>query len=133
VRSASTSSHIRSLAVIPLQNLSNDVSQEYFADGMTDELITALGTINGLRVISRTSAMVYKGVRRPLPQIARELGVDAVVEGTVLRFGDRVRITAQLIRATTDEHLWAHNYEGELGNSLELQDKVARAIADAFG
>jgi TolB-like protein/DNA-binding winged helix-turn-helix (wHTH) protein/Flp pilus assembly protein TadD len=130
VRTASTSSHIRSLAVLPLQNLSSDLSQEYFADGMTDELITALGTIKGLRVISRTSVMVYKGVRRPLPQIARELGVDAVVEGTVVRSGDEVRITAQLIRATTDEHVWADKYQGDLRSTLELQDKVARAIAD---
>ena len=130
LQTPSTSSHIRSLAVLPLQNLSSDAAQEYFADGMTDELITALGTINGLRVISRTSVMVYKGVRRPLPQIARELGVDAVVEGSVLRSGDAVRITTQLIRARTDEHLWAHEYQGDVRNTLELQDKVARAIAD---
>jgi tetratricopeptide (TPR) repeat protein len=97
---------------------------------MTDELITALGTINGLRVISRTSVMVYKGVRRPLPQIARELKVDAVVEGTVLRSGDQVRITAQLIRAASDQHLWAQSYEGDVRNTLQLQDKVARDIAD---
>jgi TolB-like protein/DNA-binding winged helix-turn-helix (wHTH) protein/Flp pilus assembly protein TadD len=129
-RTGDTSSHIRSLAVLPLQNLSTDRSQEYFADGMTDELITALGTINGLRVISRTSVMLYKGVRRPLPQIARELGVDAVVEGTVLQSGEQVRITAQLIRASTDEHLWAQSYQGDLKDTLKLQDKVAYAIAD---
>ncbi|MGA8025524.1 MAG: winged helix-turn-helix domain-containing protein, partial [Bryobacteraceae bacterium] len=127
---AHPSSDIRSLAVLPLESLSSDVSQEYFADGMTDELITALGTINGLRVISRTSVMMYKGVRRPLPQIARELNVDAVVEGTVLRSGEQVRITAQLIRANTDEHLWAQSYQGDLRNTLQVQDNVARAIAD---
>ena len=124
------SPNIRSLAVLPLENLSSDVSEEYFADGMTDELITALGRINGLLVISRTSVMLYKRVRRPLPQIARELKVDAVVEGTVLRSGEQVRITAQLIRATTDEHLWAQSYQGDLRDTLQLQDKVARAIAD---
>src|SRR5689334_10583263 len=96
---------IRSLAVLPLENLSSDVSQEYFADGMTDELITALGTINGLRVISRSSVMLYKHAVKPLPEIARELKVDAVVEGTVLRSGQQVRITAQLIRAAVDEHI----------------------------
>ncbi len=126
----SPSPDIQSLAVLPLENLSSDVSQEYFADGMTDELITALGAINGLRVISRSSVMLYKRVRRPLPQIARELKVDAVVEGTVLRSGDQVRITAQLIRATTDEHLWAESYEGDLRDTLQLQDNVARAIAN---
>jgi TolB-like protein/DNA-binding winged helix-turn-helix (wHTH) protein/Flp pilus assembly protein TadD len=127
---ANRPSDIRSLAVLPLENLSSDVSQEYFADGMTDELITALGTTNGLRVISRTSVMLYKHARKPLPQIARELKVDAVVEGTVLRSGDHVRITAQLIRATADEHLWSQSYEGDLRDTLELQDHVARAIAD---
>src|ERR1700730_8490562 len=96
---------IRSLAVLPLENLSGDASQGYLADGMTDELITDLSQISALRVISRTSVMVYKGARKPLPQIARELNVDAVVEGTVLRSGDQVRITAQLIEASTDKHL----------------------------
>lgn len=127
---AHRSSDIQSLAVLPLENLSSDVSQEYFADGMTDELITALGTTNGLRVISRSSVMVYKHVRKPLPQIAHELNVDAIVEGTVLRSGEQVRITAQLIRATADEHLWSQSYQGDLRDTLELQDKVARAIAD---
>src|ERR1700686_1148977 len=121
---------IQSLAVLPLENLSHDPSQDYFADGMTDELITELGQISGLRVISRTSAMTYKGARKALPQIARELNVDAVVEGTVLRSGNRVRITAQLIRASADKHLWAQSYEGELSDILALQKKVARAIAD---
>jgi len=121
---------IRSLAVLPLENLSADASQNYFADGMTDELITDLAQISALRVISRTSVMVYKGARKPLPQIARELNVDAVVEGTVLRSGDQVRITAQLIEASTDKHLWSQSYEGELRDTLALQNKVARAIAD---
>jgi TolB-like protein/DNA-binding winged helix-turn-helix (wHTH) protein/Flp pilus assembly protein TadD len=121
---------IRSLAVLPLESLSSDASQDYFADGMTDELISDLGQIGALRVISRTSVMAYKHTRKPLPQIARELNVDAVVEGTVLRSGDQVRITAQLIQASADKHLWSQSYEGELRDTLALQDKVARAIAD---
>ena len=121
---------IRSVAVLPLESLSTDPSQDYFADGMTDELISALGQISALRVISRTSAMTYKHARKPLPQIARELNVDAVVEGTVLRSGDRVRITAQLIEASSDKHLWSQSYEGELRDALALQNKVAGAIAD---
>ena len=121
---------VRSLAVLPLESLSNDASQEYFADGMTDELISDLGQISALRVISRTSVMVYKHAHKPLPQIARELNVDAVVEGTVLRSGDRVRITAQLIEASADKHLWSQSYEGELRDTLALQNQVARAIAD---
>jgi TolB-like protein/DNA-binding winged helix-turn-helix (wHTH) protein/Tfp pilus assembly protein PilF len=120
---------IRSLAVLPLENLSGDPSQEYFSDGMTDELITELGQISGLRVISRTSVMTYKGARRPLPQIARELNVEVVVEGTVLRSGNLVRITAQLISAADDKHLWAKSYEGDLGDALALQEQVARSIA----
>src|ERR1700677_2883379 len=124
------SAGIRSLAVLPLENLSGDASQNYFADGMTDELITDLAQISALRVISRTSVMVYKGARKPLPQIARELNVDAVVEGTVLRSGDRVRITAQLIEASTDKHLWSRSYGGELRDTLALQNRVASAIAD---
>jgi TolB-like protein/Flp pilus assembly protein TadD len=125
---ASSSSQIRSLAVLPLENLSSD-SQDYFADGMTDELITDLAQISALRVISRTSVMSYKGVRKPLPQIARELNVDAVVEGTVLRSDKQVRITAQLIRAPADKHIWAESYEGDVRDTLALQKKVARAIA----
>jgi len=121
---------IRSLAVLPLENLSGDASQSYFADGMTDELITDLAQISALRVISRTSVMAYKGARKPLPQIARELNVDAVVEGTVLRSGDQVRITAQLIEASTDKHLWSQSYEGEVRDTLALQSRVASAIAD---
>jgi TolB-like protein/DNA-binding winged helix-turn-helix (wHTH) protein len=121
---------IRSLAVLPLEDLSSDPSQEYFSDGMTDELIAELGQVGKLRVISRTSAMTYKGVRRPLPEIARELNVDAVVEGTVLRLGNQVRITAQLIRASSDEHLWAQSYEVELRDILTVQKEVARSIAE---
>src|SRR6202453_5191453 len=121
---------IRSLAVVPLDNLSGEASQNYFADGMTDELITDLAQISALRVISRTSVMVYKGARKPLPQIARELNVDAVVEGTVLRSGDRVRITAQLIEASTDKHVWSQSYEGELRDTLAVQNRMASAIAD---
>jgi TolB-like protein/DNA-binding winged helix-turn-helix (wHTH) protein/Flp pilus assembly protein TadD len=121
---------IHSLAVLPLESLSSDASQDYFADGMTDELISDLGQISALRVISRTSVMAYKHARKPVPQIARELNVDAVVEGTVLRSGDQVRITAQLIEASADKHLWSQSYEGELRDTLALQNKVARAIAD---
>jgi TolB-like protein/DNA-binding winged helix-turn-helix (wHTH) protein/Flp pilus assembly protein TadD len=121
---------IHSLVVLPLDNLSGEASQDYFADGMTDELITDLAQISALRVISRTSAMVYKGARKPLPQIARELNVDAVVEGTVLRSGDQVRITAQLIQASDDKHLWAESYEGNVRDTLALQNKVAAAIAE---
>jgi TolB-like protein/DNA-binding winged helix-turn-helix (wHTH) protein/Flp pilus assembly protein TadD len=128
--SRSSSPIIRSLAVLPLESLSSDASQDYFTDGMTDQLISDLGQINGLRVISRTSVMTYKHARKPLPQIARELNVDAVVEGTVLRSGNRVRITAQLIEASSDKHIWSQSYEGELPDALALQSKVAKAIAD---
>src|SRR5437870_4416663 len=124
-----SSSSVRSLAVLPLENLSSN-SEDYFADGMTDELITDLAQISALRVISRTSVMVYKGARRPLPEIARELNVDAVVEGTVLRSGEQVRITAQLIQTPADKHLWAESYEGDLHDTLALQKKVASAIAE---
>src|SRR6185295_3445928 len=107
---------IESIAVLPLENLSRDPDQEFFADGMTEALITNLAQIQALRVASRTSAMQYKGARKPLPQIARELRVDAVVEGTVARFGNRVRITAQLIEAASDRHLWAQSYERDLSD-----------------
>ena len=113
---------IRSLAVLPLENLSHDPSQDYFADGMTDELITELGQISELRVISRTSVMTYKGARKSLPQIARELNVETVVEGTVLRSGDQVRITAQLVQAPADKQLWAQSYEGDVRQTLALQN-----------
>ncbi len=121
---------IRSLAVLPLENLSGDASQDYFADGMTDALITDLAQISALRVISRTSVMTYKRVRKPLAEIARELNVEAVVEGTVSHSGERVRVTAQLIQVPDEKHLWAESYEGDLQDTLALQNHVARAIAD---
>jgi len=124
------SSQIRSLAVLPLENLSGDSSQDYFAEGMTDELITRLGQISALRVISRASVMTYRGARKPLAEIARELNVEAVVEGSVLRSGDRVRITAQLIEVPADRDMWGQSYEGDLGDTLTLQNRVARAIAE---
>jgi len=120
---------IRSLAVLPLEILSGNREEEYFADGMTDALITTLAQISALRVISRTSVMRYKGARKPLPEIARELKVDAVVEGTVVRSGNRVRIAGQLIDARTDTHLWAKNYESDLRDILAVQSDVAQAIA----
>ncbi len=125
--------NIQSLAVLPLENLSGDPSQDYFADGMTDELITNLGQIGSLRVISRTSVMQYRGVHKPLPQIARELNVDTIVEGTVVRSGGQVRITAQLIQASADKHLWAQSYERDLKDVLGLQREIANAIAKHVG
>src|SRR2546427_3733566 len=121
---------IESLAVLPLEELSGSPGQDYFADGMTDELITDLAQIKALRVISRTSVMVYKGAHKSLPDIARELNVDAVVEGTVLHSGNRVRITAQLIYAATDRHLWAESYERDVRDILGLQREVAKDIVD---
>jgi TolB-like protein/Flp pilus assembly protein TadD len=121
---------IRAIAVLPLSNLSADPSQDYFADGMTEELITELAKISRLPVISRTSAMHFKGTRKTLPEIARELGVDVVVEGAVARVRNQVRISAQLIDARTDLHLWAQSYEGDLSDVLRLQERVALAIAD---
>ena len=123
------STPIRSLAVLPLDNLSGDVSQEYFAEGMTDELITELARIPNLRVVSRTSVMAGKGSRRSLPDIARRLDVDAIVEGSTVRSGDRIRITAQLIDARSDRHLWAQSFEGSASDVLSLQDSVAQQIA----
>lgn len=120
---------IRSLAVLPLSNLSGEPGQDYFADGMTDELITQLAHIPNLRVVSRTSVMLDKNANKPLPQIARELGVDAIVEGSTVRSGNRVRITAQLIDARTDRHLWAQSFEGPADDVLGLQDSVAQQIA----
>jgi serine/threonine protein kinase/TolB-like protein/Tfp pilus assembly protein PilF len=120
---------ITSLAVLPLVNLSQDPEQEYFADGMTDALITDLSRIGSLRVVSRTSVMPFKGTNKLLPEIARELNVDGVVEGSVLRSGDHVRITVQLIRAADDRHLWAKSYERELRDILALQGGAAQAIA----
>jgi serine/threonine-protein kinase len=120
---------IESLAVLPLENLSGHPEQEYFADGMTEALIADLAQIGALRVISRTSVMRFKNTDKPLPQIARELNVDGIVEGSVLRAGERVRITAQLIHASTDRHIWAKSYERDLENILSLQKEVARAVA----
>ena len=123
-------SQIHSLAVLPLVNLSGDAEQEYFADGMTEDLITDLSKIGSLKVISRTSAMQYKNARKPLPQIGRELGVEGVVEGSVQRVGDRVRISAQLIYAPSDTHLWAESYDRDLHDVLRLQGEVAQVIAN---
>jgi TolB-like protein/DNA-binding winged helix-turn-helix (wHTH) protein/Flp pilus assembly protein TadD len=123
---------IRSIAVLPLENLSGDPAQEYFTDGMTDAVITELAQINSLQVISRTSTMRYKGTGKPLRDIAKELNVDGIVEGAVVRSGERVRVDAQLIQATTDRHLWASTYERSLGDVVVLQSEVARAIANAI-
>ena len=120
----------RSLVVLPLENLSGDKDQEYFADGMTDDLIANLAKIHSLRVISRSTAMSYRGTHKPLSQIASELKVDAVVEGTVLRVGDRVRITAELVQVSTDRHLWADTYESQMGDILALQNRVSSAIVN---
>jgi TolB-like protein/DNA-binding winged helix-turn-helix (wHTH) protein/Tfp pilus assembly protein PilF len=120
---------IRSLAILPLENLSGDPSQEYFADGMTEAIIGRLSMIHGLRVISRTSVMRFKDTRAPVPEIAKTLGVDAIVEGSVIREGGRVRVHAQLIRVATDEHIWSETYDRELGDTLALESDVAQAIA----
>jgi len=121
---------IRSLAVLPLQNLSGDPEQEYFADGLTEALIISLAKIRALRVVSRTTAMSYKGVLRSVPEIGRELGVDAVVEGTVLRSGERVRLTAQLVDVSSNRHLWAESYERDLRDVLALQAELTQAVAE---
>ena len=128
-RAETTPEPIKSLAVLPLENLGRDREQEYFVDGMTDALITDLAKIGSLRVISRTSVMRYKGARKSLPEVARELNVDTVVEGSVLHAGGRVRITAQLIQAATDQHLWAESYERKLEDVFALHAEVAQAIA----
>jgi TolB-like protein/Tfp pilus assembly protein PilF len=129
-RRTSTHARVRSLAVLPLENLTPGADDDFFADGMTDALITTLAQIRALRVISRTSVMRYKGARQPLPEIASALKVDAIVEGTVLRSHGRVRIAAQLIHAASDTHLWAKQYESDLRDVLSLQSDVARAIAN---
>jgi TolB-like protein/DNA-binding winged helix-turn-helix (wHTH) protein len=121
---------IRSIAVLPLENLSGDPAQDYFADGMTDELITTLAKNQALRITSRTSVMRYRSPRRPIGEIANELGVDGVIVGSVARSGNRVRVNAQLIRASNDSHIWSESYERDLGDVLSLQDELARAIAD---
>jgi TolB-like protein/DNA-binding winged helix-turn-helix (wHTH) protein/Flp pilus assembly protein TadD len=120
---------VHSIAVLPIANLSGDPSEEFFADGMTDQLITDLAKVGSLRVVSRTSVMPYKGGKKSLPEIARELKVDAIVEGSITRSGQRVRVTAQLVQARTDQHLWAETYDRDLGDILKLQDEVARSIA----
>jgi serine/threonine-protein kinase len=119
---------IRSLAILPLENLSHDPEQEFFADGMTDALITNLAQISSLKVISRTSVMRYKGTRKALPDIAKELNVDGIVEGAVLRSGERARVKAQLVEASTDRHFWARTYASNLSDVIALQNAVARAI-----
>jgi TolB-like protein/DNA-binding winged helix-turn-helix (wHTH) protein len=124
-----STSPIRSIAVLPLENLSGDASQDYFADGLTDELITALGQINSLRVISRTSVMHYRNVHKPLSQIAQELNVEAIVEGTFSRSGDQVRITAQLIQTPSEKQLWAQGYRKETRDVFALQNEIASGIA----
>lgn len=121
---------IRSLAVLPFENLSGDADQDYFADGMTDEVISRLSGVGALRVISRTSVMPYRKTREPLPEIARKLRVDGIVEGAVQRSGDRVRITAKLLHAQTDRSLWAGTYERDLPDVLRLQSEIASAIAE---
>lgn len=126
---ASAPPHIYSIAVLPLENLSNDPEQEYFVEGMTDEIITDLAKLPGLRVISRTSSMHYRNTRKTLPEIARELNVDGVVEGTVVRLGDRVRIRTQLIYAPSDQHLWAEAYERDVKDVLALQANLSQDIA----
>jgi eukaryotic-like serine/threonine-protein kinase len=127
--SASGAGVIQSLAVLPLDNLSRDPEQEYFADGMTDELITDLSQIGSLRVVSRTSVMQYRGMKKSLPQIAKELNVDAVVEGSVARSGNRITIKARLIQAATDRSLWGQSYERDLQDIRDVQSEAARAIA----
>jgi TolB-like protein len=121
---------IRSIAVLPLENLSKDPGQDYFADGITDALTTDLAQIGAIRVISRTSATHFQGSRVTLPEIGRQLNVDSIVEGSVARSNGRVRITAQLIDARSDRHLWARTYERDLQNVLALQDEVARDVAE---
>jgi serine/threonine-protein kinase len=124
-----TPRQITSIAVLPLENLSADPEQEYFADGMTEALITNLSKIGALKVISRTSVMQYKNISRSLPEIAQDLGVDSLIEGSVLRAGSQVRITVQLIYGSTDEHIWANDYQRELKDILKLQSELAREIA----
>ena len=125
-----TNAGLHALAVLPLQNLSKDAGQDYFVDGFTEELVTDIAQIRSLRVISRTSTMGYKGTHKSLPEIARELHVDLILEGSVIRDGNRVRVTAQLINAPTDTHLWAQTYESTINDILDIQSRISRAIAD---
>jgi len=127
---AGHSSSFRSIAVLPLENLSGDSSQEYFADGITDAVITQLAKLHALRVISRTSIMQYKNTRKPLPEIAGTLNVDAVVEGSVSRSNNRVRVTVQLLDARADRHLWAEEYDRDVRDVLSLQSELARDISE---
>ena len=129
IQPASASGGIRSLAVLPLQNFSGNPEQDYLSDGMTEALIARLSTIHALRVISRTSAMQFKGTRKSVPTIGKELNVDAVIEGSVLRSGDKIRVTVQLIRADTDEHLWSGTYDRGLQDVLALQSDVTQGIS----
>jgi TolB-like protein/DNA-binding winged helix-turn-helix (wHTH) protein/predicted Zn-dependent protease len=124
---------ITSLAVLPLDNLSGDPAQNYFADGMTDELTTMLAKNSTLRIVSRTSAMQYKGAHRPLPEIARELGVDGVLEGSIARTGDKVHMTIQLIQAPTDTHIWAESYDRNANDVVTLPKEAAQTIAKRLG
>jgi eukaryotic-like serine/threonine-protein kinase len=124
---------VQSLAVLPLENLSGDAQQDYFADGMTEAMITEVAQISGLRVTSRTSVMQYKHTNKPLRQIARELGVDAVLEGAVQRSGGKIAVTAQLIQASTDRNLWAKNYQSEMRDVLGLQREIAQNVAEEVG
>ena len=128
-RRQQTGPPIRSLAVLPLKNLSGDPAQEYLADGMTEEVIGRLSMIRGLRVISRTSVMQFKDTRLSTPEIAQKLGVDALVEGSVIREGNRIRVRAQLIHASADEHFWSEEYDREFGDALTLESEVAQSIA----
>ena len=129
IRGATEQHDLTSVAVLPLENHSSDPTQDFFSDGMTEALITGLAKIEGLKVISRTSVMRYKKTAKPLKEIASELGVGAVIEGSVLRIDDRVRITAQLINARTDEHIWAESYDRQIQDLFALQSEVAQAIA----
>ena len=123
---------VRAIAVMPLRNVSKDASQEYFADGMTESLISDLARLKALRVISRTSVMTYKGVEKPLPEIARELNVDAVLEGSVLLVGDRVRLSVRLVSARTDETIWAERYDRDLSDVFAVQDEITECVAGAI-
>ena len=130
-RSAGAASHISAIAVLPFRNVSADPEQEYFADGMTDAVIADLASISALRVVSRQSVMRYKSSQKSMRDIARELGVDALIEGSVSRVAGRIRLTVQLVDGRTDDHLWAHGYDRDLGNVLSLQGELARAVAEA--
>jgi TolB-like protein/DNA-binding winged helix-turn-helix (wHTH) protein len=130
LRRANASPPMHSIAVLPLENLSGDPAQDYFADAMTDELITDLAKVGALRVTSRTTVTLYKHTSKTLPDIARELNVDGIVEGSIVRSGQRVRVTAQLIRGSVDQHLWAETYDRDFGDALQLQSDVARAITE---